>query len=487
MSEDTVAEPSRKRRSTPTKLNTSLQLQLQALSMDAGILSEDLPELLENELNDLGRFWELELGPKTDLADLQKQVRTKLIGHLTKITLHRTSRERRRKFELAFALGFNLHTYPGAHRSTKAARQKLIEKPDRDGITATLEMARRDLLNAYAAIEKQILDTGFDPQVPVSVFKKDVDRDEQGVAEAESSSDPDESTVVPEVKPFWRRRRILLAVALGVTLALAVTVGTMVVFRDEASLDPQSLLRATILSTGTDSAYGGIFPSQLKAKAGGYVGKLSNSPNTANYEQIFQDELSDGAYAAGGVRVNITLEVLVDGEVSLYDIKPVHVKREPVPLDTLVLLSLGHGPSASIQISLDQAVPVAMDVGSGQPKRFGSAEMMGLSKGSKGTLDVAFNAQTVAETFDVALSYEYQGKRYTQVLHRTPDGQPFRAAALLCNDRLKAPASEVSSAELERLRTLRYRSVVGLDPTINAAGNYAVKTIDPDDFAARCY
>ncbi len=261
----------------------------------------------------------------------------------------------------------------------------------------------------------------------------------------------------------------------------------MIASRRETPLDPQSLLRATLLATGTDSAYGGIFPAQLSTKADSYVDKLSKAPNDADYERIFQDELSDGAYAAGGIRVNIALEVLADGEISLYDIKPVNIKHEAVPLDTLVLLSLGHGPAAKVQVSLDQAVPVAMDVGSGHPQRFGASEMMGLSKASKGVIDAAFNTQTVAETFDIELSYEYQGQKYTQVLHRAPDGKPFRAAALLCKERLQTPAPEVSSAELERLRTLRYRRVVGLDSTGNTAGNYAVKNIDPNDFAGRCY
>jgi hypothetical protein len=128
-----------------------------------------------------------------------------------------------------------------------------------------------------------------------------------------------------------------------------------------------------------------------------------------------------------------------------------------------------------------------MDTSSGRSVRFGAEEVMGLSKNAKGFIDVAFTTQAVAETFDISINYEYQGTPYTQILHRTSDGKPFRVAALMCADRLKTPAPEVGATQLERLRALRYNKVIGLDPAIDAAGNYSIKTIDPNIFAARCY
>ncbi|MEV6831886.1 hypothetical protein [Amycolatopsis sp. NPDC051102] len=476
---------------------SSLQLQLLTLANRGGVLRKDLPKLLTCELDDLRRSWKLHVGAdldkirKTDLGKLQEEIRNRLRQHLEKMLAQGVVSEHRPAdvdiFRLSFNYSFNIDVPPPYWSRPKLERQGHVRNFAKGGRGTSPRAVQRKLERACEAIAEQMLATDeFTANVPVSLLKKVADRDEQAPAEEDSSNAPDEPTAAPEAKPFWRRRRVLFG-ALGVTVALLVAAGVMIASRGETPLDPQSLLRATVLATGTDSAYGGIFPTQLSAKADSYVDKLSKAPNDADYERIFQGELSDGAYAAGGIRVNIALEVLVDGEISLYDIKPVNVKREAIPLDTLVLLSLGHGPAAKVQVSLDQAVPVAMDIGSGQPQRFGASEMMGLSKASKGIIDAAFTAQSVAETFDIELSYEYQGKQYTQVLHRTPDGEPFRAAALLCKDRLQAPAPEVSAAELERLRTLRYRRVVGLDSTIDAAGNYAVKNIDPNDFAGRCY
>lgn len=484
-----MIRPSRKH--PPTKLTSSLQLQLQALSQEAGILSEDLPLLFANELSDLCGHWKLDL--TTDLQPLQKQIRKKLLEHLGQMSLYYGSSSnkarQREDFKLAFRFGFNIGLHPVQEVLGKEARQALIKTldPQRKGISS--RTAQRYLQIAYVEIEKQMIDAGCRSQVPVSVFKGDASPVDGDVVDGDQSDGESEPSIPTPDIPFWRRRKTLLlgSIAFVVVMTAATTPFVVNALKPADKITPESILRATILSTGTDSAYGGIFPAQLSAKATNYVDKLGSLPKAADYEQVFQNELSDGAYAAGGIRVNIALQVLVDGEISLYDIKPVNVKREPVPLDTVILLSLGHGPGANIEVSLDQAVPVAMDVGSGKPTRFGAAEVMGLSKNNKGSIDAAFTTQTVAETFDIAISYEYQGASYSQVLHRTPDGQPFRAAALMCDSKLQTPVSEVSTAELERLRALRYRKVVGLDPTIDAAGNYTAKTIDPNVFATQCY
>jgi hypothetical protein len=80
------------------------------------------------------------------------------------------------------------------------------------------------------------------------------------------------------------------------------------------------------------------------------------------------------------------------------------------------------------------------------------------------TLVMVFSAESAAYSFDIAIDYTIGSKKYTQLVSN--GGQPFRAAASLCNSPLAARHLSYSSA---LVRGLASSGSYTLTPTTTAS------------------
>jgi hypothetical protein len=265
----------------------------------------------------------------------------------------------------------------------------------------------------------------------------------------------------------WARKHLGL-----VSVALAVVVGIVVAFglfgdsdQPEARATADNLLRATVIPIATRTNLTTAFPDSLADKAKEHLQRLRSSGGSSSPDKEFESELDDGAYAVGGSSlIRVEIEGLVDGEVTITDVRLDNLKRDPLPLNALIYREFGGGDRPrEMFFSLDQQMPVAMHeppYAGSQAREFRQVERIGISRGGKETLLLTMMTQTTAATFNVAIDYEYEGKLYTQTLYRTSSGRSFRMAPQVCGrpseKRLLVGAKQ---QDLDKVRSQKYANV----------------------------
>ncbi len=511
-----------KRAGTPDK--SPLRAWLESLTEEHGLRGPDLARALGPGLR---RLWDINVND--DYEDVSSRVATEFERAISKLegSPGQPSEYCQTVARVSFNLGYReiwKYSLPGRQKwlnTRPGARGRQMGGPPR----VSIDSQQTCMCEVYSLIEETFMadwklrfsDEPFPNDVPMSymaasgkgIYSKIVTSPAAKAARSfRSFVRPFWRTpapaIVPEsangfharIKSFLRRRPVLSGFGVVAVVAVLV-VGTTVLVAPTshtpaARAVPESILRTTLLSaTSIASDLGAAFPAALSAKASDYVTRLHNGVNATGYDQFFQDEMNDGAYAAGGLSVKVELEGIVDDEVTVTDIRVTNLKREPLPLGTLITLTTGGaGPYYVLYYSLDQPVPIASkeEPQAGKPVQpFVTEESMGISKGNKVTVDLNLEAQTVAVTFDVAIDFEYQGQKYTQILHRTPSGQPFRTAALVCDKDPIQRNAGVTLAELTLVKNLRYGRVYKFASTLDASGNYTLESVDPNSFATACY
>ena len=251
------------------KQKTSLQWQLQTLTQKEGIFRKDLRELLKGPLRDLSVHWKVDCDGTG--SEIQRQLQAALDEALRNVVseLHKPYAARGAVlFQAVFRAGFNLAKTPTGRTKNLAARKNVMVSnyrrthPNKRGLSEST--FQRYLWHAIEHIEKQILATGFMPQVPVSVFEK-VDNDEPTAASSEAPgqaalADPVDKQTTPRIsKPDTvfsaiALKRLSLSRSQFRTLALAL-VGAALFFI--AASGPPLALRGTMpVQAGDDSTPG---------------------------------------------------------------------------------------------------------------------------------------------------------------------------------------------------------------------------------------
>ncbi|MEC3980408.1 hypothetical protein [Amycolatopsis sp. H20-H5] len=164
---------------------TTLRRQLRLLTTGAGIWRDNLDMILKTEAADLGRHWVI--SPQWSTEKVRARVRNQLVDHLDNVPMadsglgHPDNRDTLNKI---FEAAFNLSKIRNPRNVTQ--RQKDIHMSDKN--------ARRWKRFIFSEIEKQILDSGFEPRVlPPSLAPKSVPKRQPRPTPArteEPTSDP---------------------------------------------------------------------------------------------------------------------------------------------------------------------------------------------------------------------------------------------------------------------------------------------------------
>jgi hypothetical protein len=224
------------------KRKSSLQWQLQILTQKEGIFRKDLRGLLKGSLRDLSEHWKIKNNGSD--GEIQQQLQTKLGEVLRDIVpgLHRPYAARSAAlFQEIFKAGFNLTKNPAGHtRNLEARKTHMVlrfkaQNPKKRGLSDST--FQRYLWHAIEQVEKQILATGFVPQVPVSVFEKPQNNDPveqtEGLDRSEEVAAEGDSLVVTDTRVKrirWsrlvrgKRARLVLALACTVVVVAVATV-----------------------------------------------------------------------------------------------------------------------------------------------------------------------------------------------------------------------------------------------------------------------
>ncbi|MEV4351018.1 hypothetical protein AB0J83_41710 [Actinoplanes sp. NPDC049596] len=183
---------------------------------------------------------------------------------------------------------------------------------------------------------------------------------------------------------------------------------------------PGALL-VTLNSANSEPNFDFMYPRSQAAKADRY-----RPGPVGNVVDLNSAALTDGAYAVQSLSLTVSLESRLDRKITVYDIKPVAV---PGPIVDGPLIALGNQGSTADEMifDLDAAAPTALRA---DARPYFRSHSIILGRGEKNTVVMAFFALTASYSFRVAVSFEVDGRRYTEMLDRA--GRPFLLTPDLC-------------------------------------------------------
>lgn len=276
------------------------------------------------------------------------------------------------------------------------------------------------------------------------------------------------------------RRKPQLVVAVLAVFLLAIA-SSIFIFRPWES--PPNPLIATVTSIdSTADYYSSIFPrGSDKGKV--FLEAIDRSTQLDTDNLLF-DEMEAGGYSHGGVRVHLTVEGNTDREVTINNIRPVNLKREPaVTGEVIVGPTQGTGPSPErMGFILDRVNPNARTVGEdgSYGPAFFDTYYIGLPNRKKQTLILEFLAQASAFSFNIEVDYDVNGKKFHQLLQKDNRPLQLRTSASLCPSR---QPNKVPEEDRRFLNGAQYSGVTFLrtDQT-----GITLERVDPKAYLSQC-
>ena len=241
-----------------------------------------------------------------------------------------------------------------------------------------------------------------------------------------------------------------------------------------ASADPVNLSIEVNNMTDAKGGSAAVFPSATAAGAAPYF-KL-NSVNVADPSPtMLQQEDVAGGYLLGGLDLNINFDTTSQDEITIYNIRPVNVKSQGIVSGALLYNPPPGGSDNTVlpmYYDMDVANRVARSYNiktatEGAP--FFATQSIGVTSTGPQPVALYFAASQGAYTFDLAVDYELDGKKYSQTFDI--GGKPFAITGDLCHGSSAASTQSKSSPQLYQLA--RY---------VGASG--AVHTADPATWCA---
>jgi hypothetical protein len=212
-----------------------------------------------------------------------------------------------------------------------------------------------------------------------------------------------------------------------------------------------------------------------------YAG-LYNGDRQTGGRDPFWDAIAEGGYSLGGISVAVELEGEANKQVTVYDVRPTNLRRDPIATNSVVYKHTGGDTTRQLRFILDQSTPIALLDDRSNPDYgvpFFKVQRIGLVRDAKETLVLRFVAQAASFAFEIAIDYEVNGKKYTQVV-KDDNGSIFtaRATGALCHI-----PQELSETEKSRLRQLHY-DIVYSEPDVTPQV-FTLEPVDPAGFIAK--
>jgi len=492
-----------------------LYLQLRRLATDRGIWRPRLGELLDGELRDLRDHWKIDTNQPP--RAIWQQVGNKLLDHLRQMLANqewrRRSDRKRREIENAFRYLFNI---------LNADAGLLDARLTKVGVSKSTAQRRQRYI--CAEIEKQILATGFIPQMPVL----DVQDDPQGVDKEHLK--PREvlkpkviiaRDLVPHsprtvtvrrvgvldpwtIEPFGpgkRRRRISRRYKKVAAIAaiLVLIGGGITAFRLLSRAVPQSTqltenplgdaLKIDFQGAGSYNLLSGIaFADDQQGDAQRMLALATTGGIT---REAYNDALGSGAYLASGASLSLKLSTKRAGQnVDLFKVRVIKKELPLATYSTFRSVGLDWLPEGPGEETFAEHAGVLLDAGADAREVDSSGNLLGPYLGQRRVpvndlaspqLILDIEAREHGYEFQVELEYNTDGQNFSQLV--TFHGRPFRVTADLCLTRQLR--YKLSAPVIDTLSGMRYKVVALPDKRAGATpGAYTTET--PDSFAEAC-
>jgi hypothetical protein len=496
---------------------TTLYWQLRTLATNRGIWREDLREKLNNELRDLRDHWELDTGQSQGLDDIRKSVgRILLQRHRPKIPPQSGRRKKwlgqpRASFEHVFKFVFN-----ALDEDAGVLEARLVNS----GVSKTA--AQRDLDYACEQIERQILATGFVPQMPVPDVQddpQDVDVEPpheprkvhkpEIIARELVSRSPRTMTVrrVDVLDPLvvepagparrlWRvPRRYKIAVIIAVFVLLGGGVAVFQLLPGSTAQETRSTenplgdaLAINLQEVRSHNLVSGIAFAEDHQGDGQRLLALAETGGIT--PESYNDALESGAYLVGGATLSLKLSTKQAGQS--VDLFKARVIKNDLPLATyMAFRSVGlDWSSQGASETFAEEAGVLLDAGTEAHEVDSSGNLLGpylqrrrvpVSDLASPQLILYIEARERAYEFQVELEYVMNGRPFSQLVNF--QGQQFRVTADLCITH--ALSYKLSAPVIDTLSRLRY-TVVALPDKRTGATPGTYTTEQSDSFAEAC-
>jgi hypothetical protein len=229
-----------------------------------------------------------------------------------------------------------------------------------------------------------------------------------------------------------------------------------------------ALQLTTVKLTDSGGGWSAVFPNTAAQTAARFTPQAYDALKDDG--KFFAEELQAGAYAFGGVSVSVQVNDVSKQPFTIFNVRVTGKRAQAVPTGALRALPSQGNPTDQMAFLLDASTPVAktFDIGAsdlrGQANYFDATAIPMNPSDPTQTLVMVFSAESAAYSFDIAIDYTIGSKKYTQLVSN--GGQPFRAAASLCNSPLAARHLSYSSA---LVRGLASSGSYTLTPTTTAS------------------
>lgn len=194
-----------------------------------------------------------------------------------------------------------------------------------------------------------------------------------------------------------------------------------------------------------------------------------------------QRAMKMGAFALGGSVASLSLENAGALPVTVYDIRPVNIVTECLPLALAVQYGNEGGGPEGLWFDLDAAAPVAHGIPDAAPGEvyFETKGPIELAAGAQQELVLRLDTIWGAYSYELALDYQVRGVRYRRIVD--DNGIPFRTTTGFCPT--KWQRARLDDAEAARLRAYRFGSV---RRRTSKDGQWWVSSVTPQDYAQQC-
>jgi hypothetical protein len=514
------------------KPHSELWKALQKLTDGLGVQRDDLKEVLAGKLALLRDCWSINL--RADISVVRRAVTLNLAEHIQRLEptdrgprSELSSDQHARNYRRVVIVNFNLvgkQDEAGLAKMVLMARRGWLASTGRESFRVSTSTSQRYLEHAIDQIEDQIRE-GYEP---IESASESDDRLEQDFAEIfatttvnpadqvtsldgmrisnqveDSTNHADDAPAVPVsrrvrqgVRWLWRDRKGLVVVS-GVVVAVAISLVVWLAPGGQGSSNkaidtPTSTpaVSSPYLTTTATADFGGdgysvVFADKNAAlpfvaqNRSGSAGGVGNG-----ITDVFDRELSAGAYAAGSEELNVSLKNKSTSELEITNIELVNFKHDPIPLGAMFENPGEQNEAGSVGFVLDQtgAVPLTYDSGTGTfgSSYFRAKPSIAVPPDGLTSLQINFLAQAGAYSFSIVLDYTVNGTHEHAYVTGQDGNKPLvvRVSATLCS---KLPAS-VPAAEQQQFEQDQYQGAYHVIDDMNA-GLELVAT-DPKQFVA---
>jgi hypothetical protein len=231
------------------------------------------------------------------------------------------------------------------------------------------------------------------------------------------------------------------------------------------------------------------FPSSMADKIPGFAERYNTaladqqsdvSSSADSLDSILTDAIAGGAFSYRSSVLQLQVNDPSDRSITIYGIRPVVTTRTPIATAGVIGYAVGAGPTDRIDFDLDSPEPVGRrDVnGRTSSKPYFPYKTIDVSKGNPHNLDLKFSAEAASDVFHVLMDYDFNGKRFSQVVtdsHGVP--LQMRVTGSPCDK-----PRGMSTAALQSFRNLHYGVVY--ESSVSSDGSMTTQLVNPQEFVA---